>query len=505
MATTTLFDKVLLLEDDESHAFLIRRALKDLVNDVQHCFSFQDAIEQVRIAKYDLIVTDLQIPDVTGLQHVASLHQAGRGTPILVLTSSTNLRDAVEAMQKGAKDFIVKNFDQHFSEVLHLSLSRVFAQIQLEAEKKRYQRETELLKVSIENSNDVMAVIDHEASIIYHNKAFKTFASNTLRSNSHELPGIITSILSEEVALALKKTMETLLVGGAWHREFTLDGNSQSAFEMSLSRLDAGSDGDHTANNESFFVIWIRDISEQKRREKFQREILSTTTHDLKGPLGAILISCDLLSSLIKDNQRASEIVLRMDSSARGAVNLIDEFLSARRLQEGTFILKPNQYDIDQLCQEVLEDYRTIAASRKIELSFEPSSSEASAKVDRLALTRILGNLLSNALKFTPKGGQVWLRCQKAGAEIRLIVEDTGSGLEASEINRIFERFSRLDKHREISGSGIGLFVVKCLVAAHGGKIEVTSTAGKGTSFVITLPIEPPVNERGDLIALDFA
>jgi len=125
-------------------------------------------------------------------------------------------------------------------------------------------------------------------------------------------------------------------------------------------------------------------------------------------------------------------------------------------------------------------------------------------KLDRLGFERTLGNLLSNALKFTPKGGRVGVELSSEEGRLHLRVRDSGSGIEPSEVNRLFERFARLAKHGDVAGTGLGLFVVKNVVAAHGGSIDVTSQPGAGTVFDVAFPSDPPVNERGELIALDF-
>jgi signal transduction histidine kinase/FixJ family two-component response regulator len=496
-----LFQNVLLVEDDASHAVLIKRALRNAVGSVQHYSRLEEAYANMTSAPYDLIITDLNLPDSLGVKHVAELKTRSGGLPLLVLTSSNDLQVAIEAMKRGADEFIVKNFDNNFPEVMYLSLSRLFTSRTLEAEKIRIQKEIEVLRLAIENSSDAMAVGDFDGKVIYSNRAFLSFV-NTCGGKSSDLKEIFSSKVNkcEGVSSSMLKNLGELSPGGVWQSEVTLADNKELSFEINLSVI-----GDEKAKRESWKnVFWVKDISEEKRREKFQREILSTTTHDLKGPLGAILLSCELLENMLPKEEKPAQLVLRIDSSARGAVNLIDEFLSARRIQEGTFILKPVSHDIVSLIQDVLGENKNIALARGLNLQFNPPAGGVEAKVDKLALTRVLGNLLSNAFKFTPKGGDVIVGCQNAGDYYHVSVSDTGSGMEPSEVKKIFERFSRLDKHREISGTGIGLFIVKSLVAAHGGEIQVTSNIGKGSNFDISLPKNPPVNERGELISLDF-
>ncbi|MCB0317677.1 MAG: HAMP domain-containing histidine kinase, partial [Bdellovibrionales bacterium] len=183
----------------------------------------------------------------------------------------------------------------------------------------------------------------------------------------------------------------------------------------------------------------------------------------------------------------------------------IDEFLSARSIQEGTFILKPTEIEIMPIVEETVKEFEAMASTRKINLQLGEIDKQVKGKVDELGLKRVLTNLISNALKFTPKGGGVFVSAKSKAGNLHIEVRDTGEGMEPSEVNKIFERFSRLEKHGAIAGSGIGLFVVKNIVNAHGGSIQVTSKVGEGTTFGISFPSDPPINERGELISLDFA
>lgn len=499
---TPLFESVLLLEDDPAHALLIKRPLAEFVGQVTSTATVAEALSRLADFRPELIITDLNLPDSNQADHIEKFSQLAVGVPILVLTSSTALEDAVTAMKLGAKDFIVKNFDVGFKDAFRLALSRVYVALRLEQEKIRLQREMAVLRSAIENSNDGLAVVNVDQTITYHNRAFADF----VKLCNGELPTlnrIFGSCVAKSGILleTLLQKLHTVPAGGVWNTEVTFTEQRDSAYDLSLSVIPPPTDGSAAHDR---YALWTRDISEQRRRERFQRDILSTTTHDLKGPLGALLLSCDMLAEQMKDRPRAAEIVLRMDSISRGMLNMIDEFLSARRLQEGTFILKPGRYVIAQVVEEVLQDYRSIAQARGISLYFEPEDKGAQANFDRIGMSRVIGNLLSNALKFTPRGGSIWVRTRVTKDEFGIAVQDTGSGMEPGEVQRIFERFSRLDKHRDIEGSGLGLFTVKSIVSAHDGRIDVTSSLGEGTTFDLSLPIEPPVNARGELISLTY-
>lgn len=495
-----LFEKILLIEDDSSHAMLIRRALGSLAGEVSISNSIDGARQQIKHLHPDIVITDLQLPDSQKLAHIKELSNNPQSIPLVVLTSSTSISDAVEAMQLGAKDFIVKNFDVNFKEVLSFSLARIAAQTLLEKETKQLQREMLALRGAIEYSQDAFAVMDLKGDIAYCNSALKNFVERC-GGSSQNISEMFSDVVIKSQALIenLREKLNSLSVGSVWNSEVTFANNKALAYDLSLSIISKEDDQVGQA------VIWVRDISEQKRREKFQREILSTTTHDLKGPLGTIALCSEILEDMSKGQDKLHEFVLRIASAARGAINLIDEFLSARRIQEGTFILKPAQYDTADIIDQVVQDFTAMAQSKKLTLNLDVGPTPLLATVDKIGLIRVASNLITNAIKFTPKGGTITVRARIQADELHLWIADTGAGMEPSEVARIFELYSRLDKHSQVDGTGIGLFIVKSIVSAHGGKIDVTSKLGSGTTFEITLPLNPPVNERGELMSLNFA
>lgn len=503
MDSNALFSRVLLIEDDSSHALLVKRALKAFVSKVEHCTSMPDAIRVAAAFAPDLVISDLNLGSDVAVQHFAELQQATAQTPIIVLTASTSLTDAVEAMRKGARDFIVKNFDRDFAEILGFSLSRLAAALHLEGEQHRLQQQLQILQVAIENSADGLAVAESSGHISYHNSAFEKFIARSggeLSSVKHFIGKEVKD--GEAAQRLLTEQFEALQVGGVFQTEISFIGEKDFGLDLSLLLVeDKAAEGLPSSKR---FVFLARDITEQRKRQRFQREILSTTTHDLKGPLGAIMTSSELIPQFIADSHKVEQLALRVGSSARTALNLIDEFLSARRIQEGSFILHPKEADLALIIGEAVADFTNMALVRGIKLTFNPNQDICLGKVDTIGFSRVVSNLISNAIKFTPKGGAITVSLIKDAATMSLRIQDTGSGMEPSEVKQLFGRFSRLERHQEIGGTGLGLFVVKAIVSAHGGTINVTSAVGKGTTFEITIPQEPPVNERGELFCLDF-
>lgn len=503
LRSTTLgnmFNKIFLIEDDPSHALLIKRALREEDSEIIHFSSVSEALVGIKnqVELNSVVISDLQLPDSDGISHIGKVVEAAGQAPVIVLTSSTSLKDAIDALRQGAKDFLVKDFNADFHNLLRLALTRLYAASELDKERRALLADLSVLRLAIESSTEGLAVASVDGEVRYCNQGYKHIAELCEGSNHYlyELCGKAT-IKHESLTESIRESCSTLSGGGGvWTTEFTLTGGDR-AFELTLLSIDR--EGQKT------IVAWVRDKTDQKRREKFQRELLSTTTHDLKGPLGAIRVSTELLQGQLEPESKASQLVIRIASAVQNCINLIDEFLSARRIQEGSLRLKPAEHDLVALGQDVAQEFMPIATARKITLKVEPAVPTILLQIDEMGIRRVMGNLISNALKFTPAGGAVTVIFKQEGNDGVFSVVDTGSGMEPTDVQRLFGRFSRLDRHSQVEGSGLGLFVVRSIVHAHGGTIQVTSQVGLGSRFEVKLPAHPPVNVRGELECLEFA
>jgi len=494
-----LFRSVLIIEDDPSHALIIKRALASFATEVFSASTMAEGTSLVKIKHPALVITDLNLPDTSGVKHVASLIELCKGAPVLVLTSSTSIEDAVKAMHLGASDYIVKSFDKNFNEVMALTLQRLKSAQELRQAKAKLEQEMTALRIAIENGQDGMAVLSGDGVVQYHNSAFDRFISLS-KGGISKAEDILGPNVKSQIKLQqdLLSKVSSLGQGAVWTSEINFIDDSEAAFDLSLSVLERREGKDAT------LVIWLRDTTERKRREKFQKEILSTTTHDLRGPLGSISLCGEMLVDMVKAPEKAQELSRRVLTSAKGALNLIDGFLQARRLQEGTFVLHPTKNDVGALAENVVAEQQIIADSRGVKLTLTKSG-QGTGMVDGLAFSRALQNLISNGIKYTERGGSVTVNLNVVAGLVTVSVADSGAGMEPAEAQRLFERFSRLSRHSHIEGSGLGLYLVKNIVSAHGGTVLVTSQPGKGSTFTLEFPAEPPVNDKGQILCLDFA
>ena len=489
---TAMFSAVLLIEDDPAHAHLITRTLKPLLPAITHVSSGKDGIEAVLSSYYDLVICDLHIPDKHGFEIVHEISKLRPSLPVIVMTSSTNLADAIQAMQEGAWDYVVKQFSGSFFDSIQLVLQRTANRVHQQMRELELRSERKNFWAAAHSAQDGLAIIGSHGLIVFANTAFWNFARLISKNAEQSQPLNIANLVAsadEKVGAALTAQFQGSRSELLWNSELKLGDNF---FDMSLSSVKLDEIEDHSFNR---YVLWVRDITRKKTQEKFQRELLSTTSHDLKGPLGAILTSAELLSDPdFLRSKKGEELITRIASCARNSISIIDEFLSARRIQDGLLIIRPREFDLAEMIEEVILDYQPLAKAKQMKFTGGTDSPNTTIYADKIGLHRVLGNLVSNAIKFTPTGGSVELKGRNVPGGTEISISDTGRGIEANLRHQLFEKYSRLDEHQEVEGTGLGLYVTKNIVDAHGGKIQITSEVGVGTTFTLVFPDTPEIS-----------
>jgi PAS domain S-box-containing protein len=234
-----------------------------------------------------------------------------------------------------------------------------------------------------------------------------------------------------------------------------------------------------------------RDISARKALEQQRADFLAMLTHDIRTPLSIILGYTEMLLEETGDLRGvgAAEILGRIRSSGLTVHSLVANYLDLSRIETGQLLLKKEFLQLNDLLLQVGRQYETEARHRHLTLDIQLQPDVPLIVVDATALERVFANLLHNALKFTPKEGQVTIRSARTGGEVVVTIADTGPGLAPEEIPLLFEKYRRAKHSKHQAGTGLGLFIVKSIIEAHEGRIKVDSTLGAGTCFSVFLPM----------------
>jgi two-component system phosphate regulon sensor histidine kinase PhoR len=242
-------------------------------------------------------------------------------------------------------------------------------------------------------------------------------------------------------------------------------------------------------------VVTMTDITQRRRLEALRRDFVANASHELKTPVAAVRALAEtLLTALPDDPEAGRRFAERIAREAERLEVLARALLDLSRVERGTLDVEP--VDLVGLVKEVLGDYEELAAERRVRLDGELQP-QVSMRGDRAQLGLLLSNLLDNALRHTPARGSVCVRLDATESRALLQVADTGEGIPAGELPRVFERFYRVDKARarQTGGTGLGLAIVRHVAEAHGGTVGVDSELGRGSTFTVTLPLAgPPVS-----------
>lgn len=249
-----------------------------------------------------------------------------------------------------------------------------------------------------------------------------------------------------------------------------------------------------------YFTIVIEDLTELRRLERVRRDFIANISHELRTPLASVRLLAETLEEAIDtDRDKAQTFVEKIEIEVQYLTNLVSELLELSRIESGQVSMVIEPVEAEQLVREVMARMLPLAQRHRVSLHTEIHQGKTLVAADSKQIVGVLVNLAHNAIKFTPSGGMVIIGTilQAEGHTQQFFVRDTGVGIRAQELPRIFERFYKADRARSRAdfigpggrGSGLGLAIARHVVEAHGGRITAQSVVGEGSTFTFTLPV----------------
>lgn len=322
-----------------------------------------------------------------------------------------------------------------------------------------------------ENMSEGFIIIDSRTEVLSYNTA-------ALKILGSDFTGSSRSVLVLNRSEAFRSAVEDALAGKRSETDLTL---SEKIYQVIATPAFTGS-------SVTGAVMIILDITEKEAREELRREFTSNVSHELKTPLTTIYGISDMLVGGIVKPEDIPGFAKNIRDEAGRMITLIQDILKLSQLDENTFSDQRERVDLYELAQSAAERLRPQADEKHVTISVTGERSEFTGIAT--VLEEMIYNLVDNAVKYNKQGGRADVDVRSSGDDIVVTVSDTGIGVPADSIDRIFERFYRADKShsRKIGGTGLGLSIVKHGVSLHGGSITVKSSEGSGTTFTMALP-----------------
>ena len=344
-------------------------------------------------------------------------------------------------------------------------------------------------------------VVDRSLAVSYHNQQSLLFARSI---EQNKLQGSqLDQVMHNPVIIQL---VENSIRTGTTQKALYEQGNSDVAWKVSVSPLAQGPGSLSSPQDFQYFAVVIEDITETRRIERVQRDFLANISHELRTPLTSVRLLTETLEDIIDtDPERAQEFVEKIETEVQYLGELVAELLELSRIESGQMSMTIEPVGAARMVREVMARMLPLAQRHRVKLLTSIEQGDTLVAADSKQITRVLVNLVHNAVKFTPSGGTIVIgtALQPDQQTQRFSVSDTGVGIRAEELSRIFERFYKTDRARSKAGfigpggggTGLGLAIARNVVETHGGRITAESTVGEGSIFTFTLPVAVPLDD----------
>ncbi|MGZ6076395.1 MAG: sensor histidine kinase [Myxococcaceae bacterium] len=335
--------------------------------------------------------------------------------------------------------------------------------------------EVQTLAAAIEGMDEGMWITDSNGVVLRHNEALRTML------------GIEQELVGQRPLFLVRRTdlhdavLRACREGVTTKVEVSMDAPRSKTLEVHVSPLGGSLPGSAAV---------FRDVTERKRLERVRQDFVANVSHELRTPITAIVGYAETLrSGALSDAKHAPQMVEIIHRQSERLGELVSDLLELSRLDAGERPLSPAPVSLETVARQASDAMEPRAAGKRLSMHLRIPT-DLTARADAKALEQVLLNLLDNAIKYTPEGGVVELVGERVGDRAHLSVRDTGLGIEAKHLPRLFERFYRVDRgrSREMGGTGLGLSIVRHLVHGMEGEVRVASQLGVGTTFTVVLP-----------------
>lgn len=501
--------RILLVEDNPGDVRLLRELLREapqLSGQLTHVERLAAAAPLLRPEQVDVVLLDLSLPDASGLHGLRQLQATAPAIPIVVLTGLEDEEQALHAVHEGAQDFLVKG--RVDGPGLARSIQYAIARNRAEEMERQLVFAHAARAAAEEGESRFRGLAEAIPQIVWECSSSGRFEFMSPRW--YEYTGQTPSgsaeaqwndaVHADDLGPLLRCWEEAVQTGTTWQSEYRLR-RADGAYRWHLGRAvpAPGKDGvikwygtaTDIDDQKSSEQERLRLYQEAQRALKSRDDLLATVSHDLRNPLSTItMVATLMLSTAASDEpgRRLHRHAEKLDRAAKRMEHLIRDLLDLAALESGHLSINPKPTQLTSLISETIEALLPAAQAKAIKLASDQNDGGTWVTCDRERVLQVLTNIVGNAIKFTPEGGSIELRCARRAGEVCLSVADTGPGIAEQDLPKVFDRFWQGNSATR-AGTGLGLAIAKGIVERHAGSLWVESELGKGTTFSFTLPL----------------
>ncbi len=494
--------KVLVIDDEQSLRDGAERILTRMDFLVEKASRGDEGLETLKTYPASIVLLDMKMPGMDGMEVLKLIMEMNRGILVIVITGFATVETAIEAMKHGAYDFIPKPYEP---DQLRIVVNRARERIQLKLDTEKLEKErlrtlsdlhTEQSRVHtiIESLPNGVLVTNTEGQVVLINPAFcQHMGLEAGIEPGRQIEEYVSNEKFCELVMDISKGKYIDYDDIPSHEL----GVSVGKYLIARARPVLGEKRECLGA-----VVNLADISAMKALDQLKSEFIAKVSHELRSPLSTIheqiaMVIKDISGEIPEDDQH---ILARAQEKTMGLITTISDLLDLSRLEAGIGARNPQNVQVEKLLKSIVDFMDARIKAKNLTLTLEISEDQlAPVLADPMSLESVYGNLISNSINYTPEGGEIKVTADMSGNNLRVIVKDNGFGIDAKYTDKIFERFYRVknNKTRFITGTGLGLPIVKEIVDSLDGFIDVDSEVNKGTSFTVILPTEKSKSFKG--------
>jgi two-component system NtrC family sensor kinase len=429
----------------------------------------------------DLIITDLRMPGMTGIQVLEGLCEHGCDIPVILMTLHGSEDLVVHAFRLGVKDYVIKPFGV---EEMLAAIDRALTEVRLRRERDALTRdlmtanqqldaERRQLEAVLTNTEDGVLLIEQDG-------VGRIVLANHAAREAFDMGGWVTG-----------KSLAEVVDNEALTAAFEQAHANRESVQAEITLPDQRTLNAHVTPIAGVGrVAVMQDITHFKELDRIKTELVSTVSHDLRSPLTSIKGFADLLPMAGPLTEQQTYFLTKIQQGVTNITEMISDLLDLGRIEaEARMEMKP--CDVGAVLSKAAAGLQSAAEikGQTLDVAIEPDLPTVMANATRLG--QALTNLVGNAIKYTPEGGHVQVSATAEDGQVLATVKDDGIGISADDLPHIFEKFFRVKSQEtdSVAGSGLGLSIVKSIVDKHDGRIWVHSQVGEGSAFTVVLPV----------------